>query len=630
MCGIAGYIKFNASIENQGNRVVSSMLNALMHRGPDDWGMISNAKNNDEDSANFYFLDQHQLPEFTIGHRRLSILDLSVSGRQPMLDNEHKLAISYNGEIYNYIEIRNELSLKYEFKTQTDTEVLLKAYVEWGTDMLTKLDGMFSFAILDMRKNIIFAARDPMGIKPFYYNFSENSSFTFASEPAAVLKGLGINGTLNKKQSSDFLILGVMDHNEGTFFNEVVQLKGGHFLTLDLSTSNLAINKYWTPPPLADFKGKDPVELFKEIATTTIARQLRSDVPLGSSLSGGIDSSTIVTIAGKILGPEAANYKALTFSFPGFKNDEATSAKSVADHTGMQWHSVIPEVGSLAADLKKMTINMGEPYSTLSMFAQYKVMQAAKELGITVMLDGQGGDEIYLGYPRMVQNAMLYYLKKGKLGKFFREWKGMSDNLSIPMYRSILSSFYFNSANLAISRRKARLKEFISPELMEAYDKNVAKDVYAPKNVYQKQEDELLKYTLPRLLRFADRNSMAFGIEQRVPHLGQPIIEFALSLPLEWRVNNGWSKYIVRRSMSGSVPDHILWDKIKRGFDIPQTYWVDLIATDLSNWIQALPDDAPLHKANIIKALKGPERGSHYLWNVVSLALFIHFSKVQI
>ena len=630
MCGIAGYIKFKDAAISSNIPVVKSMLDALAHRGPDDWGMIANTTNNEIDPAKFYFLDQPGLPEFVIGHRRLSILDLSVSGRQPMLDTDHKLSISFNGEIYNYIELRNELSSKYEFKTQTDTEVLLKAYVEWGPEMLNKLDGMFAFVILDLEKKELFAARDPMGIKPFYYNFSEKENFCFASEPAAVLKGLGTTGTLNKKQASDFLILGVMEHNEGTFFNEVSQLKGGHYLKLDLGKSTLSTHKYWSAPALADLTGKDPVELYKDIATTTIARQLRSDVPLGSSLSGGIDSSTIVSIAGKVLGKDVSGYKALTFSFPGFKNDEAASAKSVADHTGMQWHSVIPDISTLAADLEKMTINMGEPYSTLSMFAQYKVMQAAKELGITVMLDGQGGDEIYLGYPRMVQNAMLYYLRKGKIGRFFKEWKGMSDNLSIPMYRSLLSLFYFNSAKLAVSRRKARLKDLIDPELLEAYDKDIAKDIYAPKNVYQKQEDELLKYTLPRLLRFADRNSMAFGVEQRVPHLGQPIIEFALSLPLEWRVNNGWSKYIVRKSMSGSVPDHILWDKVKRGFDIPQAYWIDQIAGNLTDWINALPDDAPVNKENIIKALKGPERGSHYLWNVVSLALFIHFSKVKI
>jgi asparagine synthase (glutamine-hydrolysing) len=206
----------------------------------------------------------------------------------------------------------------------------------------------------------------------------------------------------------------------------------------------------------------------------------------------------------------------------------------------------------------------------------------------------------------------------------------MSDHLSIPMVRSLMGSFYFNMEKLAITRRKARLSKYIDPDLLEAYDRNVAKDIYAPKNVYDKQQDELMKYALPRLLRFADRNSMAFSIEQRVPHLAQPIIEFALSLPLEWRVKNGWSKYIVRKSMEGMVPDKILWDTVKRGFDIPQTYWIDQIAGNLTGWIGALPDNSPVKKDNLVKALKGPERGSHYLWNVISLALFIHFSKVKV
>jgi asparagine synthase (glutamine-hydrolysing) len=319
-----------------------------------------------------------------------------------MVNKVASLIIVFNGEIYNYIELKAILKSDYTFHTSSDTEVLLAAYQKWGVDMLSKLDGMFGFAIYDKNNRTIFAARDAVGIKPFYYSKTDKEFF-FGSETKVVLKGLNERGYLDFEHTSEFFVLGVSDHDDGTFIKQVKQLKGGHYLKLNIDNGDILIKQYWTSKRELREARVDDFDEYLKVATQAISRQLRSDVPLGSSLSGGIDSSTIVTLAGKILGSSAKNYKALTFTFPDFEDDESDYATMVAKNSGIEWFEVIPSMESLSTDLQNMVINMGEPFSTLSMFAQYKVMEKASQLGLKVMLDGQGGDELYLGYERMAQ-----------------------------------------------------------------------------------------------------------------------------------------------------------------------------------------------------------------------------------
>jgi asparagine synthase (glutamine-hydrolysing) len=608
---------------------MDAMMDSLIHRGPDDWGTLTNVKMNYHPRLNDLFVETKEMAEFSLGHRRLSIIDLTDAGRQPMYFQKEGVAITFNGLIYNYIELKDELTGKYLFKTVTDTEVLLMAYREWGISMLDKLDGMFAFAIIDFKKNICFAARDHFGIKPLYYSYLADKYFLFASEPKSVLRGIETNGSLNWKQASDHLVLGIMDHNEGTFFKEVKQLMPGHYLSLDLKESSISVTRYWNPPVNSSNISYDPPKTYKEIALNAISRQLRADVPIGYSLSGGIDSSTIVTLAGTILEDRSFQHNTLTFSFPGFANDESERARAIARNAGMQWQSVIPSMDTISKDIEEMTINMGEPYSTLSMFAQFKVMQEAKKMGLTVMLDGQGGDEVYLGYSRMLQKVMLHYLYKGNLRKFWTEWKGLERNSSLSLFRSMIGNIYYNFEKVTTTRRKYRFRSLISKDLLTAYDKEVAEDRFAAKTIFEKQNDEITKYCLPRLLRFADRNSMIFGIEQRVPHLSRPLAEFVLGLPLEWRVNNGWSKYIVRESMSGLIPDYILWDNIKRGFDVPQEFWIDKLSGLITEWIESMPSDVPIDLENLKNTIKGPHRGEYFIWSVISLVAFIHYSRIN-
>lgn len=624
MCGICGVVKFNKETNIDIVNSTKLMTDYLYHRGPDDWGIFTNTSSQLEDKN--IVQNNADIVSFALGHRRLSIIDLSPLGHQPLVDEENGLSIVFNGEIYNYIELRNELKENYVFKTNTDTEVLLAAYLAYGSGMLRFLDGMFAFVILDIKKRIFFGARDFSGIKPFYYHHSILNGFWFASEPKAICKGLGIKGSPDYSSLSEFLVLGVSDHDENTFYNEIKQLPPAHYIEMDINSGVYNVSQYWYPPSVRKPEiGENIVEQYKSILSTVVSRQLRSDVPVGSSLSGGIDSSAIVTTAGDLLGEKSTNYKTLTFSFPGFENDESALAKKVALKAGLQWVSVEPSLDTLQSDLERMVERMTEPFSTLSMFAQYKVMEEAKNQGLIVMLDGQGGDEVYLGYPRVVQRVIFHHLRRGNIGKSVHELFKLHENLSLSYRDMLLGNAYFNSKLIAFTRKKAIFSRYLNQELIESVRPELLSDYFSSKDIYTKQNDELMKYLLPRLLRFADRNSMAFSIEQRVPHLSRLILDNNLSLPVEYRIRDGWSKYIVRKSMEGKIPDEILWCKVKRGFDIPQSYWVSQLADYLVERVASNDQISSLfNKKSILQDLKTPSKqGSNYLWRAVSTILWI-------
>jgi asparagine synthase (glutamine-hydrolysing) len=634
MCGIAGFIEFqkNSISSFEPDSLMSSMLDQIKHRGPDGFGMSLYGYHREgrfsEDRINYY----HSANQVVLGHRRLSIIDLSDEAFQPMRDNDHSIEVVYNGEIYNYVELREDLKKNYHFTTSSDTEVLIAAYKIWGTEMLSKLDGMFAIAIWDRENKHLVCARDSMNIKPFYYNISEKG-FIFGSEPKVVLTGLDTNGTVDKAHTAEFLIAGLSDADEGTFYNEVKQLRGGHYFIVSENQRTVNPIPFWKAPNIDNQTASQSEwsDRYYKTIKEAIKRQLRSDVPVGTSLSGGIDSSVIATIAGELLQGEANRYNTLTFSFPDFADDESEMAKLIADKTGMKWHQVTPSMNTLASEFENMMMTMGEPFSSLSMFAQYKIMQKASELGLKVMLDGQGGDELYLGYPRVAQNAMFEYLKKGQFKKFWLEWNGLAKNATISKSKALAFQLFFNSPNLAINRNIKRVSVYASKNFLKYGRKEILFDLYSPKHVFEKQLDELNKYCLPRLLRFADRNSMAFSIESRVPHLSNLTRDFALSLPLENRVYKGWTKYTVRKAMQGKIPDDVLWCNVKRGFDIPQGYWIGLLEKQLILWVNEVEDNEIFNKQAIIESLKDKNKREDFaLWRVLSVIAWMVNSKVSL
>jgi asparagine synthase (glutamine-hydrolysing) len=625
VCGIAGYIEFNKSAVSKGRplEVLKGMMESITHRGPDDYGMSFYGYGNGDgslDPSKVKFSEDIDRG-IALGHKRLSIIDLSENGRQPMSNKDNDLEIIFNGEIYNYIELREELS-DIKFRTQTDTEVLIASFEKWGIEMLNKLDGMFAFAILDKKRNKLFCARDPVGIKPFYFNYSPEG-FVFGSEPRTVLKGLGVKGTMDNTAASEFLIMGITDHSDRTFFSEVSQLPGGHWMEIDLSGGiNGPFQYRQALGPIFSPEKDYSTETYNNLVTS-VNRQLRADVKLGTSLSGGIDSGTIVSIAGDLLKDNSNNYNTLTFSFPGFQDDESQFAKSIAGRSGMKWNQVTPSLETINKDLDNMIVSMGEPFSTLSMFAQYKIMEHASGLGIKVMLDGQGGDEIYLGYPRIAQRAIFEYLRSFKLSSFVSEWFGLKKHASISLSRSLFGNIFFSSPIVAVNRNKDRMKPFIKGDVLNSYRKEIAEDVYSKKNIFLLQQDELTKYCLPRLLRYADRNSMAFSIESRVPHLSKVMLDFALRLPLNWRVRNGWTKYSIRKAMEGKLPKEVLWSVKKLGFPVPQKYWVDKLRNNIELCLNEGNGVKDIINVNaVISAIDEGKGNLPHLWRAISLGLW--------
>ena len=634
MCGIAGFIE-SPRVRTGGRSPIqrlNDMLTAIVHRGPDDWG------------ASFYGwqpgeaapTDEHiaAVPEagirLALGHRRLSIIDLSPAGRQPMSTPGGDYTIIFNGEIYNYVELRGELPRDIIWRTRTDTEVLLHAWRVWGEAALPRLDGMFAFALYDRRQRRLILARDRVGVKPLYYA-AEEGRFFFGSEPRAILAGLGTRGHLNPARTAEFLVMGKSDHDAGTFHREVRQLPGGHWLEVSADALPSAPHPYWSPAGASVPEGADIPLLTRDAIHTAVLRQLRSDVPVGSCLSGGLDSGALAVTVGELLGVRVKDFTALTLFAPGFPDDESPLArKSAAAAGGMKWVAVEQNLNTLEQDVQRMLTAMGEPVSTLSMLAQFKLFERARELGLKVMLDGQGGDEIWLGYPRVAQRIIVEKLRRGNLSGAAREWLGLRRNLALPLLKSLLGNIFFSSPEIAGWRNRSRLAPFVSGDLLAQVSQAHLRDYYNPRDIRSQQVAELTRYTLPRLLRFEDRNSMAFSIEARVPHLSNGTIDLGLSLPPHWQVRQGWTKYALRRAMEGRLPDEILWNRVKRGFAVPQKLWVDKIRAPLKGWLGELPFGSPLKPKAVLTALERGRGGEPWLWRVVSVGLWMRFCEVGV
>jgi asparagine synthase (glutamine-hydrolysing) len=634
MCGIAGFLESsrNAILRPRVRDRLAAMLRTVKHRGPDDWGMTIFGFQPEilvGDNGHIKWLESPDAC-LALGHQRLSILDLSPNGRQPMLSADGAYCITFNGEIYNYVELRDELARNVEFRTRTDTEVLLEAYRQWGIGMLERLDGMFAFALWDIRAKKLVCVRDPLGIKPFYFAH-QHGAFFFASEPRAILTGLEVPGTVDRTRVAEFLVLGVSDHDEGTSYQEVRQLQGGHYFEVDTAGSVSESRPFWNPPQSTRREDLDVPSLVRAQIKVAVQRQLRSDVPVGSCLSGGLDSGTIVANISEILGADAPGFKALTLTSENFEGDESGLACSTARRARVDWKKVGPDLGDLSSELGEMLRTMDEPFPSLSMFAQRKVMQRARDLGLKVMLDGQGGDEVFLGYPRVAQRALGEQFRCGRIISAFREWRGLSRNGSQSLTDSLLANIFFASPRMVIWRNKRRIAGLIENEFLEQARLEVADQMYnSVENTYSFQVGELTRFCLPQLLRFEDRNSMAYGVEARVPLLALGVVELGLGLPLHWKIRDGWTKYALRVAMKDRLPNEVVWCKRKRGFEIPQRRCVEALRPQITAWMEDLPSSCPIKAPEILARINGGQGGEPWLWRCLSTVLWMRFSGARL
>ena len=544
MCGISGVInKNNKSVEEL---LIHQMTNIIAHRGPDSSG-------------------SYLYKNIAFGHRRLSILDLSSSGHQPMkyLDD---LVITYNGEIYNFIEIREELIQKgYIFDSNSDTEVILKAYHFWGKTCVNYFNGMWSFSILDIKQKIVFCSRDRFGVKPFYY-IENNDLFAFGSEISQLLTFLP-NKILNKKVALDYLISGIEECSNETFFKDIYLLKGGHNLVFDLQTNSYEIERYYNLK-LSDQKNTSVDDYIQELKRS-ITLRLRSDVKVGTCLSGGIDSSTISSFASKLYQNSNEKFMAIHAKSSEYKTDESEFAKIVSKIANINLNFVEPSYSDFKSNILSIIKIQQEPFGSLSITMQYFVFKKAKELGCIVMLDGQGGDETLLGYER-------YYPAIVKSKKGIAKLKALlqsSKNSRLSLLDTIKYQYYFSNYKLRLKRLKFK-NSFYKSEILNEYESEelrIISESYNDISILQKNEIESSQ--LPHLLKYEDRNSMANSIESRLPFLDYKLVELSLNTNNSLKIKDGWTKFILRKAAETILPKEIVWRKTKLGFNAPEKTW---------------------------------------------------------
>ena len=561
MCGIAGIIQSTSVQFNPDH--LQKMTNALAHRGPDGEGHWQDTE-----------------AKILLGHRRLSIIDLSDAGKQPM----HYLgrySIVHNGEIYNYIELKEDLRKKgYSFRSQTDTEVILAAYDCWQHECLDHFDGMFAFAIWDDKEKILFAARDRFGEKPFFYHY-DGSNLFFASEMKA-LWAAGIEKRPNLKMLFNFITIGYTDNpakREETFYENIFRLPPASSLLFSPVQNEILIEQYWDLDLQAIYKtitDQEAIEKFSELFSTSVKRRLRSDVAVGTSLSGGLDSSSIAALIHTI--QQGKNYSCFTASFPELENNDLFHANKVAEHFGLKQHIAECTATAMMKDWDKICYHQEEPFGSASAYAQYKVYELAKEQDIKVLLDGQGADEILAGYHKYYKWYWqeLFRNRRLKKSKEIQLAKEIGINESFD-YRNMIAAYFPAFASIVMERQyllralkqEDLTKEFVQHQSKEAY--------YSPPehfNLNGVLYFNTMNHGLEELLRYADRNAMAHGREIRLPYLSHELVEFVFSLPSHFKIRNGWSKWLLRESVKEKLPHASVWRRDKIGFEPPQKSWM--------------------------------------------------------
>ncbi|MFT7467585.1 MAG: asparagine synthase (glutamine-hydrolyzing) [Candidatus Pseudothioglobus sp.] len=578
MCGIVGGLFNNAF--DKFDQDFEGSLEAINHRGPDDSGYEVFKISEDND--------------LFLGHTRLAILDLSDAGHQPMTSQDGVMTIIFNGEIYNYKELRVELSeVGYNFTTETDTEVLLSAFHYWGVNCLSKLTGMFAFCVYNRKKNTLTLARDAFGIKPLFYTLKDDA-FIFASEIKPVLKLLGEKPQPDLQAAYDYLVHGEYDSNERTFFESIKHLRPASYIEYDLEAFELSKPKVWWSPSIKESKGISFDEAVKQLRAKfldSMRLHLRSDVPLGAALSGGVDSSALVC-AMRFLEPDMPIH---TFSYiaEGSKSEEKW-VDIVNDRVDAIAHKVVATPEELMQDLDDLIKAQGEPFGTTSIYAQYRVFKLAKEQGITVTLDGQGADELLAGYIGYPGERLMSLLEVGSIFDMFRfagKWSNYPGRSSKKawMYlgRKILPDLFYRYARKLMGRdfepEWINIERFKKAGVVTEENRMRATPSAKGRRVVEQLAYSLRHRGLPSLLRHGDRNSMRFSIESRVPFLTIDLAEYLYSLPESYLVNDaGNTKHVFREAMKGILPDEIIDRKDKIGFETDDKGWKQFYVDELS------------------------------------------------
>lgn len=608
MCGIAGIVKLEGFDADE----LMAMTDIVSYRGPDGRGYVFidvKAGSLGECIYNRQAAPVLQRPSLGLGARRLAILDLSENGLQPMQIGGGDYWITYNGEIYNYLEIRSELEKQGErFRTHTDTEVILRAYRVWGEECVRRFNGMWAFAIWDRKQRKLFCSRDRFGVKPFYYFIRDSSQLIFASEIKQLLCCPGVPRIANERAVVDYLEQGVQDHSKSTFFSGISQLLPGHSLIVDLSQPSISIKmaRYWelTINPEEEMQESEAIAQFGMHFKRSVSWRLRSDVPVGSCLSGGLDSSSVVMTA--VNSKKATTFHSFSSCFEDDAIDERKYIQEVIASSGATSHLVFPQEEEFWDDLSCLIWHQDEPFGGTGVYAQWKVMQEARKSGVPVLLDGQGGDEILCGYRKFYIFYLWQLLKHSDL-RFVPEAFAWLRNVSQNPWRWSSVRRYVPSLDGA---KHSLIAQVGSGELVEANAAYEKVSLGPGDGIRQRQKDDLTFYSIPALLHYEDRNSMAHSIETRVPMLDYELAQFAVNCPAKVKLRNGWTKWMLRQSQIGTLPEAIRLRKTKLGFSTPQQQW---LRQDVRGVIRSVVHESKLRLERILSLSKVREQFEAFL-----------------
>jgi asparagine synthase (glutamine-hydrolysing) len=588
MCGVTGVV----SSRPEDLRAIAAMTSALRHRGPDDEGYLlaDTARRQARAYGGPDTVEEITHPSFPVsvpagtdlalGHRRLAILDLTAAGHGPMATEDGSLWLSYNGEIYNYIELRAELSgLGHRFRTGTDTEVLLAAYRQWGTSALHRFNGMWAFALYDAPQRILFCARDRFGVKPLHYSW-DGDALILASEVKGLLAHPRVRREIHVPTLTSFLVDGAVDEGAQTFYSGIESLPAGHQLTLAVGERRLEVQRWYTLPDATDHDTPRDESTFRDLLHDAVAVRLRSDVPVGTCLSGGIDSSSIVALVARLGGGSDRRSFSVVYSDPEI--DERRFIRQVVTAAGVDDRQVTPTSSEALADLPRLICAQDEPVPSAGVYSQWRVMALARESGTTVLIDGQGADEVLGGYhyhfgPRLAE----VLLQEGPAAAW-RQGLRASEVTGRPL-RFFLGSLAYHLLPLPEVARREAVRRSATHGRVPA--SAVQKDLLRSRTTGRRHRPRrslaaerranILETSLPALLRYEDRNSMAFSVEARTPFLDYRLVELAMRMPADALISDGWTKLVLRRSMAGVVPDDIRWRRDKIGFGTPERRWLE-------------------------------------------------------
>jgi asparagine synthase (glutamine-hydrolysing) len=597
MCGIAGQYCLDGKAPDE--ELLGRMSKRLAHRGPDGEGA-------------------RICGSAGLVHRRLSIIDLSEEGLQPMTNEDGTLWLVFNGEIYNFIELREELVKKgHRFHSQSDTEVILHAYEEWGVGCLPLFNGMWAFALWDDKKQQLFCARDRLGIKPFYYTMVDGS-FLFASEIKALLAHPGVGTRPNETALGTYLSWGVLDYSGQTMFDGVFQLRPAHWMMVN-AEGHTAPFQYWdvkvNPAISSEVPDKEAAARLRDTLMGATRIHLRSDVPVGTCLSGGIDSSTLTVLINNMIRDEApasvgARQKTFSAVFTDKRFDESQYIDTVVEATGVDAHKTEPTPGQLWEDIDQLMYAQEEPFGSLSMYAQFCVMRLASK-HVKVVLDGQGADELLGGYIGF-QGGYVRGLLRG-----FHWWTALSEAIGSMWHHG---GFFTDAARQLLVRRQRRQLLKIKGEPVHRYYGSLDEVLYR----------ELTSSNLQALLHYEDRNSMTHSIESRVPFLDVRLVEYIASLPLNQKIRGGVTKFSLRKAIKNIVPEQVRCRMDKMGFVTPEEVWMKEELRPFVLGIISAPGFAarPYWNAdavtkNYLAFLEGSSAYSPEVWRIVCTELWL-------